>query len=163
VVLRRATATFSQEGFGVAGTIDANPATGWAIAPQFGKPQTAVFEIKGALKQVGGTTLTFTLDQQYAGKDHNIGRFRLSVTTAKPPFSLEGPPEAIAKILAVEAEKRSAAQKAELTRYFRSIDPELARLTTVLNELGKPGDPRLIGAQDLAWALLNSPAFLFNH
>ena len=25
-----------------------------------------------------------------------------------------------------------------------------------------PSDPRVLGTQDLVWALLNSPAFLFN-
>jgi hypothetical protein len=163
LTLRKPVASFSQEGFAIAGAIDKNPSTGWAIAPQSGKTHVALFEVKEVINNANGTTLTFTLDQQYPGKEHNIGRLRLSVTTAKPPFSLDGPPEAVAKILAVEPEKRTESQKAELTRYFRSIDPELARLTQAVAEQGKPGDPRLIGAQDLAWALLNSPAFLFNH
>jgi hypothetical protein len=30
-------------------------------------------------------------------------------------------------------------------------------------EATPPNDPRLIGAQDLMWALLNSKAFLFNY
>ena len=34
--------------------------------------------------------LTFTMVQTFAGKQHNIGRFRLSVTTAKAPMTLRG-------------------------------------------------------------------------
>ena len=31
------------------------------------------------------------------------------------------------------------------------------------NDFIVPASPRALGAQDLAWALMNSPAFLFNH
>jgi hypothetical protein len=163
VVLHRAVADYSQPEWAVAGAIDGNPQTGWAIDPAFGKAHVAVFEAKEPLRTAGGTTLTFVLDQQFAGRDHTIGRLRLSVTTGKPPLGIDALPDRIAHVLAVPAEKRTAAQKEELARYFRSQDAELASLSQALAEFPLPGDRRLLGAQDLAWALLNSPEFLFNH
>jgi hypothetical protein len=163
VVLHKALADFSQEGYGVAGAIDGKPDTGWALAGQTGKSHTAVFETKEPLTIADGAVLTFTLDQQYPGKEHNIGRFRLSVTTSKPPIALEGPPEAIGKILAVEAEQRTPEQKVQLTNFYFAQDQELQRRKQVLAQATKPGDPRLIGAQDLVWVLINTKAFLFNY
>src|SRR4030095_7593165 len=51
--LQNAKADFGQEGYGVSGAIDGNEATGWAIAPQFGKTHTAIFEAKSAAKHEG--------------------------------------------------------------------------------------------------------------
>jgi hypothetical protein len=165
VVLHKAAADFSQDGFPIANAIDGNHDTGWAVAPAFGKSHVAVFETKEPLGFPEGTVLTFTLDQRFAGKLHNVGKFRLSVTTAKPPIPLEDAlPPALVKILVTPAAKRTPEQKAELANYYRSIDAELARLRQVVAEHPKPpADKRLVGAQDLAWALLNSKAFLFNH
>jgi hypothetical protein len=163
VVLHKPIADFAQQNFGVAGAIDGNPQTGWAIAPAFGKAHTAVFETKEPTGFPNGTILTFVLDQQFAGKQHNIGKFRLAVTTSRPPLSAEGFPEAIAKVLVIPADKRTEAQKGEVAQFFRSLDPEWVRRKQALAEYPVPGDKRLLGAQDLAWALLNSPEFLFNH
>ncbi len=163
VPLQKPLASFSQEGFSINQTVDNNPATGWAVAPELGKSHTALFEVKPQTKVEKGATLTFTLDQQFQGKEHNIGRLRLSVTSQKGPFKLEAAPEQIAKTLMIEPEQRTDAQKTELTNYFRSQDAELGRLQRDVNEIGPPGDKRLIGAQDIAWALINNNAFLFNY
>ncbi|HQU44501.1 MAG TPA: DUF1549 and DUF1553 domain-containing protein, partial [Pirellulales bacterium] len=164
VTLQGAQSDFAQEGFPATLAVDGNNqgSSGWAVSPKFGETHTAIFETTQDIANAGGTLLTFTLDQQFGGQ-HTIGRFRMAVTSAKRPVSLQGPPAPIAALLAVPAETRTAEQKAELANYFRSIDSELAQLQRAAAEAGKqPEAYRLLGAQDLAWALLNSPAFLFN-
>jgi hypothetical protein len=163
VVLQKATADFSQEGYGVEGAIDGNPESGWAVVDQTGRSHLAVFEAKEPINYPKGATLTFRLEQRYSGREHNIGKFRLSVTAAKPPVPLEALPDTIVKLLGLAPEKRTPEQREELKRFFRSTDAEWTRLTQALAEHQLPGDKRLLGAQDLAWALINSPAFLFNH
>ena len=80
VTLQNATATFSQSGFPVSAAIDGDPTgTGWAIDPNEGVNQTAVFETASDLFTAGGS-LAFTLTQDF-GRQHTIGRFRLSATT----------------------------------------------------------------------------------
>ena len=163
VKLTRPQATFSQETFPIANAIDNNPGTGWAIAPQFGKAQVAVFELQQKIGTTEGTSLTVTMTQKF-GMSHTIGKFRISVTNVKPPVQLQGTvPANIAKVIEVPKDKRTPQQQAEIVNYVRSIDQELARLQRAVNEYPVPPSPRVLGAQDLSWALMNSPAFLFNH
>jgi hypothetical protein len=162
-VLQKPVADFSQDGFAIVNAIDTNPGSGWAVAPQFGKNHVAVFEVRDKFGFAEGTLLTFTLNQQFPGKDHNIGRLRLSVTTTTGPINLQNQPEQIAKILNTPRDKRAPAEQQAIANYYRSLDQELARLQRNLNEHVVPVNARALGAQDLAWALINSPAFLFNH
>jgi hypothetical protein len=127
VALQNAAADFSQNGFPIAAAIDGNPKTGWALAPQIGRPHVAVFETKENAGPGSGTTLTFTLDQHYGG-NHTIGRLRLSATTAPRPVRLGALPDQIVKLLAVAPKRRTAAQKDTLARYYRSVAPELAKV-----------------------------------
>jgi hypothetical protein len=206
IVLQNAQADFSQDNYNIATAIDGKVEAannGWASSPQLGVNRTAVFETMTDLGNDSPVLLTFTLDQQYADGMHSIGRFRISVTTAPRPVRLDGLPKNIADIVAVPADQRNDAQKAELTKYYRDIDAELKRLEAAVAEAKKPRpiDPqlqqrrdrlaeaskplpvdlrlaqlrrdvelslqqlanrRLTAAQDVAWALINSPAFLFN-
>ena len=80
VVLQNATATYSQGSGGpfyVSNAIDANLGNGWAV---LANPCVAAFETQSDIGYATRTELTFVLDHQYGG-NHNLGRFRLSVTT----------------------------------------------------------------------------------
>ncbi len=206
VALQNARADFSQDKFDVAAAIDGNdnsPNAGWAVNPQEGITHWATFEPKQALGGDGGTVLTFALHQIFRQPDTTIGRFRISVTTAKTAPGLSYPEE-VAAILGTQAKERPDAQQKALLAFFTKADPGLLKLSTALADAQKPlpidpklkglrdklaevsqpvpvdsrlaqlqgdlamstrqlTDKRLTAAQDIAWALINSPAFLFNH
>ncbi len=124
-VLENASADHSQGGFDVAAAIDNNPGTGWAILPAAGKGHLAIFEVKEPLGAAGGSTLSFTLDQNY-GSAHAIGRFRLAATTAAKPVRVgSGLPPAITAIVAIDPAQRTAEQQQTLAGHYRSIAPLL--------------------------------------
>jgi hypothetical protein len=163
VVLQNASADFSQDNWGVAGAIDGNDATGWAVSPQFGKTHTAIFETKDNLGDASGSALAFTFSQQYMDSTHLLGRFRLSATNAPRPIVDTPLPAEIATALAVKHDQRTPAQAETLVNYYRTLDGEYQRLASEVQKAHEQAkNARSIGLQDLAWALINSPAFLFN-
>ncbi len=86
VGLQQATATFSQspqDFYGVSLAIDGinEPQRGWAIDPNEGASQTAVFETIVDAGFTGGSIFTFTLTHSFSVPTHTLGRVRLSVTT----------------------------------------------------------------------------------
>ena len=155
-------ATFGQDGFPIQNAIDGNPDTGWALVPQTGKDQTAVFVLKTPAGASDGTHLTFVFEQRYPDGKHNLGKFRLSVTTDKTPRLGSPVPAEVMKVLDIPAEMRTAEQRADLRRRYLAQDGEHQRLAREAAKV-PPADARVLGAQDLAWALINTPAFLFNH
>jgi hypothetical protein len=163
VILQGGVHSYAQNGFSAAGVIDGNPNTGWAIDPQAGQDHTIILETKDNVAHAGGTRLEFTLQQNFPDGKHTLGKFRLSATTSKRPLRLDGPPAEIAAVLETPAEKRTAEQKAALANYHRGLDPQYARIAAQAREAEElEKNKRLGGAQDLAWALINNPAFLFN-
>jgi hypothetical protein len=207
IKLQKAQATFSQGGYAVETAIDGDSQAGinngWAIAPQTGQDQTAVFELASSLEKARGDLLELTLHQNLIDGKHSLGRFRVSVTDATPPLNF-GLPANVAAVVAKAADKRTEAERNMLLAYVRKQDeqykklqadltreqqplPEDPRLKQLESDLAKAQQPlpvdaklqrlrravtlsqqqlknkRLTVAQDIVWALINSPAFLYNH
>lgn len=163
VSLQNASADFNQESFAVSAALDGNEGTGWAISPAFKQNHTAIFELTASPSGDGGTVLSFALVQQHADGLHSLGRFRLSVTSSPRPVGQNKLPSDIAAALAVPADKRSEEQKGKLASHYQSLDAEYQRLKVEVQRSEEQlKNQRLIGVQDLAWALINSPGFLFN-
>jgi len=154
-------ATVQQDGFPAANAVDNNPATGWAVGNGVGNNQAALFKFQSPVPAVAdGVTFTATLDQRF-GTNHVVGKFRLSVTSdANPKLASPLSAEEVA-LLETPAAQRTDAQKARLRALYLAQDREYQRLAADAADV-PPADPRVLGAQDLAWALINTPAFLFN-
>jgi hypothetical protein len=161
--LQNASADFNQEGWHVRGAVDGNDATGWAIMPAFNKAHEAIFETAGDVGFADGCLLKLELEQQFPDGLHSLGRFRVSVTSARRPVGVQRLPAELAAALSTPASGRSEAQQALVASHFRGQDAEYQRRKTEVQRGEEElKDSRLIGAQDIAWALINSPAFLFN-
>jgi len=159
MTLKAASADFSQKDFPITSAIDNNPSAGWAIHPEVGKPHTAVFEFDAPFKVDAKARVTVTLEFKSPFGQHALGRFRLAATDARNPQG-KAMPDAVAKILATAAGKRTEAQKTELRTFYRTTQgtskaltdqlaaekktlAELEKKTTttmVMKELAKPRD-----------------------
>ena len=114
-----------------------------------GRAHTAIFETKADLGVAGGTLLKITLDQKF-GAMHTLGNFRIAVTSSPRPVKLPSLPDEIVNILKIPAEKRTLEQSSRLLTQYLMGDKDFQLKI------------RQGGVQDIAWALANSPAFLFN-
>jgi len=159
VKLSGGTATFEQATFPAKNAIDANRATGWAISPKFGENSTAMFKTT-AVNAKDGVTLSVALAQEY-GTAHLIGKFRLSVTTDADPKLASSLAADVVKILDTPAKDRTGPQNAKLKAMMIADDSEYKQLESDI-PTAPPADARVLGAQDLVWALLNTSSFLFN-
>jgi hypothetical protein len=161
--LENATEDFAQSNYSAAGAIDGNEQTGWAISPQFGKSHEAIFEVKKGEEPNGAGVATITLSQQFKDGKHLLGKFRLSVTDGDRPFTRLKLPEAVAAALAIPRAERNPEQAKAVADYFKTQDAEWTRMAATVKSAGdQVKNARALGIQDLAWALINSPAFLFN-
>ncbi len=96
---------------------------------QRNQPRNAVFVLAKPIEIPGGAVITFNLRQNHGGwnsddnQNHNLGRFRLSVTTAADAKADEIPAE-VRTILAINYEMRSPEQVARVFGYWRTTVPE---------------------------------------
>jgi hypothetical protein len=133
VKLVKPRATFEQKGLPVAAAIDADKKSAWAVDPQIGKDQVAVFETESPVGFEGGTILTFTLAFNNNTR-HAIGRLRLSISTAPRPAAFEGEkvPQDVKLTLTPER------ARATVLLWQCVSDPQWQKLNEVLQSKLKP-------------------------
>jgi hypothetical protein len=135
-----ATASFNQDGFSVSDSIPPGRKDGgWAIAPDLGKSQHAVYRLKSPALPEGNANLAFVLDHASPHAQHVLGRFRLLVTSAEKPDDALKVPSALLSVLKTPADKRSKEQQDALATFYRSISPELAKTRGELAALKSSG------------------------
>jgi hypothetical protein len=112
--------------------IDGRDDTAWGIDAGPGRRNTdrnAVFLAEHNVAFPAGTVLTFHLVSKHGGwnnNDHqqaNLGRFRLSVTSARDAVA-DPLPRRVREILAVPSVRRSIAHEAVVFSYWRTTVPE---------------------------------------
>ena len=117
-------ADFSQKDWQVAKSINEDGGDGWAISPEIGRRHAVVYEFSKPLDLPPGRQLRITLKQQYTGKSHNLGRFRVTLSDSKNFFPLDDPDAELAAKLERADDGIEGAALAELMRYYRRWDGE---------------------------------------
>ncbi len=126
--LARARATFEQnkDHLSISAALDEKPGSGWAVDPQFGTNHAAIFEFEQAIGSAEGLRLEVRLEFSVNTR-HNIGRPRLSVTSAEQPaFNEAAVPSAIAELLkrAQEGSRAfSTADRGALLAWWKTSEP----------------------------------------
>jgi mono/diheme cytochrome c family protein len=129
--------------------IDGKEETAWGIDAGPGlrnQPRKAVFvaekPINGFSESGGGTILTFYLKQNHGGwnsddnQNNNLGRVRLSITTAPEPVA-DPLPAGVREILSIPREKRTPAQVQTIFSHWRTTVPEFGEANKQIAELWK--------------------------
>lgn len=139
----------------VAHAIDGNADTAWGIDAGPGRrnvARKAVFIPERPLVSEAGFVLTFGLQQNHGGdnsddnQNHNLGRWRISVTSATNAVA-DPVPAAVREILAVAPEQRSVRQVRAVFSYWRTTVPEFGEVNERIEALWArwpEGSPTLV-------------------
>jgi len=125
--------------------IDSKDETAWGIDAGLGRrnqDRKAVFEFEKPIEFDGGGVMTISLTQNHGGwnsDDHQnnlLGRFRISVTSAKSPVA-DPLPAHVREILSIPRDQRSPAQTAAVFSYWRTTVPEFSAANAAIEALWK--------------------------
>jgi hypothetical protein len=145
--------------FAASHLIDGDPATGWAVSPEVGKPHEAILVLAEPITLGPESQLRFRLEQPY-GEQQLLGRFRLSAAdlgdaTLVTPFK----PELQALVLRPAAE-RSAEETTQVKDAFRRVAPQFKAIRDRLAALRRELPPM---PTTLVLAELEQPRASFIH
>ncbi|MCP4856448.1 MAG: DUF1553 domain-containing protein [Fuerstiella sp.] len=137
VEFKSAIADFSQTNWDIGGALTDTAKTGWAIAPQFGKPHWARFTLTEPLELNDATTIVFTLTHDWGGA-RSIGCFRLSAVTGN--VDAESVPADVAAALETTPNKWTKQQKQRLLDYRTKNDADTKRIEDDISSVKKKLD-----------------------
>ncbi|MGQ0634909.1 MAG: PSD1 and planctomycete cytochrome C domain-containing protein [Planctomycetaceae bacterium] len=122
VRIHTASCDFNQPDYPITLAIDDDPVSGWAIFPAVSKEHFAVFELERPIQSdEPRVRVGVTLQFQSNWPRHQLGRFRLSHTSALQMHPLDTLPKDVREILTAEGGRRSEADGEALRRYYRLI------------------------------------------
>ncbi|HEV3386511.1 MAG TPA: PSD1 and planctomycete cytochrome C domain-containing protein [Gemmata sp.] len=126
--------------------VDGNPLTGWTAGGRYGKPKQAVFNLTKPLAATSAK-LELLFERYYAS---SLGRFRVSVTTAKGEFKAKDIPGEFEDSLATPAEKRTPEQRAVVVQQWFETAPEFKTERSEIEALRKqfPNPPTTLVMQE---------------
>ena len=142
VKVKSAQADFEQGGWPVKNAFDGNPNTGWAVynPSNMKVDRAAKFLFEQPITGGEGTIFTVRLKHDSVHQFHNLGRFRLSLTTHENPPLREEESDVPATIVAAintPADKRSDTQQRQLADYYRREAAEFADRRKQLTDVKK--------------------------
>ncbi|MBI5706901.1 MAG: DUF1549 domain-containing protein [Armatimonadetes bacterium] len=138
IIFDRAQADFTQGGHDPMSVLADGDLPGWAIAgflPEQRVHHELQLKVRGSAAAKAGDTLELTLNHQSRHANHNLGRFRVAVTS-DPDLAEAAPlPAPAASALAKAAGSRTTDELAAIKTYYLSIAPELAEAAARVKEL----------------------------
>lgn len=129
IVIASAEATYEQGSLKIQNTFDGNQKSGWAVYE--GKPvdrnHAAVFRFKSPIKLLSDSKLSIVLRHDSVHKNHNLGRFRLAITSFNKP-TLGDQKSKLQDAIATSAKSRTTEQKKLVDSEFRKTDDQYQKL-----------------------------------
>ena len=150
LIAARATHQQNTDTLSVAASLDADPASGWAVdAGGIGMDQAAVFDLEAPVEFKQGTRWTIRISMNHPNPHHSLGRFRLSVTDraeAAPEVGSHGPDAKVvhaldvlrAAVVGASIDESSEEWKTGLA-WFATSDPDMVTLKQTVLDIEKRG------------------------
>ena len=143
-----ARADFSQAGRNIQSVLGNSRNDGWAVHPQTGRDHVAIFDLARSVGFPGGTRITIQMEH-FCHEDHNLGKFRLGITSAPAPVTIGPPDTAILEIIDKDRARRTEEEQFRLLSYYKYTEPALEPLLKQIAAL-TAAKPKLPGEQTMA-------------
>ncbi|MGB7347595.1 MAG: DUF1553 domain-containing protein, partial [Pirellulaceae bacterium] len=143
IMFADASADFSQKGFPASGVITAKDRTtkldeksGWAIAPQTGKPHELTLLLSEPMRLDNGL-LTLRIEQNSVHKKHLLDRFGIRTSNSPSTAAWAKMPQNIRKLVNLDSSTWSDPQRKSVEEFHRSVSPLLTKPRAELNRKEK--------------------------